>query len=419
MTVTGGFPSPRPVTRSFDVFFDLRLNKRLSKQFETPSRLFWRHCNVLFFVLYRMSGKKWKRGPRWLKMLGMERKAVASWWRTGLGSLAVLLVFLALTETITIPLLDRSSAYDTGERRAAYLWVAKSLESPFRRFRIHWNGNVFIFFFHNFRHRLHRKFVEVTTFVAASGEISSKWHFRFGFTVNCVPKIHWSTTAWWRHQMETFSALLALCAGNLPVPGEFPSQRPVTRNFDIFFELCPNKRLSKQWWGWWFETQSHSLWRHCNGWSEFPHTESAIQCLKYVSLSFAWTVIIYVRTVNGQWHKIVGIRNNTIKGKCRLCSMLISKLDISLLSLDIAPSQGQAKFLDDLSCLAQFPFEFPCLISQKLQWKWINTPIFRKKNLVPQKHLLSCPNNAVNFIMPSGMFIVRSMCYDEGAIFTS
>ena len=32
---------------------------------------------------------------------------------------------------------------------------------------------------------------------------------------------------WWRHQMETFSALLAICAGNSPVPGEFPSQRPV------------------------------------------------------------------------------------------------------------------------------------------------------------------------------------------------
>ena len=43
-----------------------------------------------------------------------------------------------------------------------------------------------------------------------------------------------STWAWWRHQMEAFSALLALCAGNSPVPGEFPSQRPVTRSFDIF-----------------------------------------------------------------------------------------------------------------------------------------------------------------------------------------
>ena len=56
--------------------------------------------------------------------------------------------------------------------------------------------------------------------------------------------------------METFSALLALCAGNSPVPGEFPTQRPVTRSFDVYFDLRPNKRLSKQSWGWWFETLS-------------------------------------------------------------------------------------------------------------------------------------------------------------------
>ena len=60
--------------------------------------------------------------------------------------------------------------------------------------------------------------------------------------------------AWWRHQMETFSALLAICAGNSPVPGEFPTQRPVTRSFDVFFDLRLNTRLSKQSWGWWFET---------------------------------------------------------------------------------------------------------------------------------------------------------------------
>ena len=64
--------------------------------------------------------------------------------------------------------------------------------------------------------------------------------------------------------METFSALLALCAGNSPVPGDFPPQRPVTRSFDVFFDLHMNKRLSKQWWGWWFETQSRSLWRQSN-----------------------------------------------------------------------------------------------------------------------------------------------------------
>ena len=52
--------------------------------------------------------------------------------------------------------------------------------------------------------------------------------------------------SWWRHQMETFFALLAFCEGNSPVPGEFPSQRPVMRSFDVFFDLRMNKRLSKQ-----------------------------------------------------------------------------------------------------------------------------------------------------------------------------
>ena len=70
---------------------------------------------------------------------------------------------------------------------------------------------------------------------------------------------------WWRHQMETFSSLLAICAGNSPVPGDLPTQRPVTRNFEVFFDLRPNKLLSKQSWCWWFETPSRPLWRHRNG----------------------------------------------------------------------------------------------------------------------------------------------------------
>ena len=62
---------------------------------------------------------------------------------------------------------------------------------------------------------------------------------------------------WWRHQMETFSALLVRCEGNPPVTGGFLSQRPVTRSFDISFE---------PWWGWLFETPSCPLWRRCNVW---------------------------------------------------------------------------------------------------------------------------------------------------------
>ena len=51
--------------------------------------------------------------------------------------------------------------------------------------------------------------------------------------------------------MDTFNALLALCAGNSPVTEEFPTQRPVTRSFYVFFDLRVDKRLSKQSRGWW------------------------------------------------------------------------------------------------------------------------------------------------------------------------
>ena len=64
--------------------------------------------------------------------------------------------------------------------------------------------------------------------------------------------------------MEIFSALLALCVGNSPVTGEFPSQRPVTRSLDVFFDLRLNTRLSKHSWRQWSKTSSRSLWRHCN-----------------------------------------------------------------------------------------------------------------------------------------------------------
>ena len=70
--------------------------------------------------------------------------------------------------------------------------------------------------------------------------------------------------SWWRHQVETFSALLSLCVGNSPITGEFPSQRPMSRTFDVFFDLRLNKQLSRQSCGWRFETPSCPLWRHCN-----------------------------------------------------------------------------------------------------------------------------------------------------------
>ena len=70
------------------------------------------------------------------------------------------------------------------------------------------------------------------------------------------------------HMMTSWNGNIIRVTGHLC--GEFtgprwtPAQRPVTRSFDVFFDLHPNKRLSKQWRGWWFETPSCPLWRHRN-----------------------------------------------------------------------------------------------------------------------------------------------------------
>ena len=60
------------------------------------------------------------------------------------------------------------------------------------------------------------------------------WTYSQVATTRLIP------VSWWRHEMETLSALLAICAGNSPASSEFPTQRPVTRSFDVFFDMCLN-----------------------------------------------------------------------------------------------------------------------------------------------------------------------------------
>ena len=98
------------------------------------------------------------------------------------------------------------------------------------------------------------------------------WHV---WQVNTLGKVHlgrcWLTDLiWWRQN----SYIMMSSNGNIfrvtdPLCGSFtghrfPAQRPVTRRFDVFFDLRLNERLSKQSWGWWFETPSRRWWRHCN-----------------------------------------------------------------------------------------------------------------------------------------------------------
>ena len=80
---------------------------------------------------------------------------------------------------------------------------------------------------------------------------------------------HFSAVLWYRNSMMTssngniFRVTGPLC-GEFTGPGEFPTKRPATRSFDVFFDLRLNKWLSIQPWGWWFETPVWSLWRDRN-----------------------------------------------------------------------------------------------------------------------------------------------------------
>ena len=212
--VTGApfvFLTQRAVTRSFEVFFDLRLNKRLSKQwrgwwFETSSRPLWRHCN-----------------DGGLIHCDIERKTTKHSLRS-----------LLLRSTFIIGL--RICYGNT-----PYFWYQYAIQQRWNNIKTarqllcmkEITETEMLSFWCNFHHWWHRQL--------------SKWQI----PVQLVMKI---SSAWWRRQMETFSALLALCTGNSPVTGEFPAQRPVTRSFHVFYDLRLNKQLSNLSWGWWFET---------------------------------------------------------------------------------------------------------------------------------------------------------------------
>ena len=86
------------------------------------------------------------------------------------------------------------------------------------------------------------------------------------------------TITWWRHQMEIFPALLALCAGNSPFTGEFPTQRTVTRSLDTFFDMCLNK-------GWVNNREADDWRRH---WAHNDVIVMSTYILNYSSRYIEW-----------------------------------------------------------------------------------------------------------------------------------
>ena len=123
---------------------------------------------------------------------------------------------------------------------------------------------------------------------------------------------HRSQFAWWRHQMETFPRYWPFVRGIHRLP-DFPAQRPVTRSFDVSFDLRLNKRLRKQSWGWWFETPSRSLWRRRNG----THQRNASRASYGPS-------IVNILHYNGL---IMSVMASQITGASIVCSTVCSGAD--------------------------------------------------------------------------------------------
>ena len=129
--------------------------------------------------------------------------------------------------------------------------------------------------------------------------------------------------------METLFTLLALCAGNLPVTGEFLSQRPVTMSFDVFYDL----RLIKQSWRWWFETSSRTLWRHCNVMREGRRADVSRRIVIYIpnecrlnvyqafiSSNFNYCDIVWHLCSNRSTYKIEKVHKNALRVTLYYCT---------------------------------------------------------------------------------------------------
>ena len=103
---------------------------------------------------------------------------------------------------------------------------------------------------------------------------------------------------WWRHQMEAFSPLLALCAGNSPVTGEVPA---VTRNFDVLFDLWMH--------GWVNNREAGDLRRH-----RAHYDVNVMKCVKPSTSAVLRTQCTEVTAFLG-WIGIFTLHDDVIKWK--------------------------------------------------------------------------------------------------------
>ena len=186
------------------------------------------------------------------------------WWRHQVGLFSALLALCAGNSSVPV------NSPHKGQWRGALMfslicawindWVNNREAGDFRHHRGHYDVIVLIFVCivlnrsHNVLIKHLWKFVftspiesELTCVQVISHYLNRGWHSSLTYICTILLQLFNIAVicSWWRHQMETFFALLALCAGNSSVTGELSAQRPVTWSLDVFFDLRLNKRLNK------------------------------------------------------------------------------------------------------------------------------------------------------------------------------
>ena len=134
--------------------------------------------------------------------------------------------------------------------------------------RSEWNYNNFVFISIDNSFQMERFSKRLDTNLADVKVYEFTWIDRLSYIDNRIlitfSDVVFSVVSWWRHQMETFFVLLAICAGIHRSAVNYPHEG-LWRGALMFSLICAlNKQLSKQSRGWWFEMSSRSLWRHCN-----------------------------------------------------------------------------------------------------------------------------------------------------------
>ena len=138
-----------------------------------------------------------------------------------------------------------------------------------------------------------------------------------------------------------------------------PAQRPVTRSFDVFFDLRLNKRFSKQQWGCWFETLLRPLWRYRN---------ASVQPVSIIS-SIRWHVrfSVYIRIYDTYVLKIQEVYSNKSYGH-----ILGMNNDIRnyLNHAEIIPSKNYEKLFITDGFAASYCRMYKYNWNNHLQWYW-------------------------------------------------